>query len=99
MSITEKDFLTLIAPRVSEKTARLQVEHNQYVFDVQSTATKTDVKSAVEAMFKVKVTSVQVANIKGKVKAFRGRTGQRQGVRKAYVTLAEGQTIDLGSKA
>jgi large subunit ribosomal protein L23 len=96
---TEKIYLTLLAPKVSEKAARIQTENNQYTFQVATTATKADVKTAVEAMFKVKVTSVQVANIKGKTKAFRGRLGQRQGFRKAYITLAEGQTIELGAKA
>lgn len=97
--MTEKLFLTLVAPRVSEKTARIQSDLNQYTFEVAPGSTKLDVKAAVEAMFKVQVTSVQVLNTKGKTKAFRGRQGQRQGIRKAYVTLAEGQTIELGVKA
>jgi large subunit ribosomal protein L23 len=96
---TERDFEVLRVPHVSEKTARVQGLHNQYVFKIDGTATKVEVKSAVEAMFKVSVTSVQVANIKGKAKTFRGRVGQRQGYRKAYVTLAEGQSIDFGVKA
>jgi large subunit ribosomal protein L23 len=96
---TERNFEVLRTPHVSEKTARVQALNNQYVFKIDSTATKTEVKSAVEAMFNVKVTAVQVANIKGKTKAFRGRQGQRQGYRKAYVTLAEGQAIDFGLKA
>lgn len=96
---TERDYLVLRAPHVSEKTARVQALHNQYVFKIDTTATKAEVKSAVEAMFKVKVDSVQVANIKGKSKAFRSRQGHRQGYRKAYVTLSEGQSIDFGLKA
>jgi large subunit ribosomal protein L23 len=99
VATTERDFIVLRTPHVSEKTARVQAAHNQYVFKVDSTATKTEVKSAVEAMFKVKVESVQVANIAGKAKAFRSRQGKRQGYRKAYVTLGEGQTIDFGLKA
>jgi large subunit ribosomal protein L23 len=97
-SITERDYMVLRAPVVSEKTARQQGANNQYVFKVDSTATKTEVKSAVEAMFKVNVTGVQVVNIKGKRKNFRGAQGQRQGSRKAYVSLADGQTIDFGVK-
>jgi large subunit ribosomal protein L23 len=87
------------APHVSEKTARLQESANQFVFEVAADASKGDVKSAVEAIFKVKVESVTVVNVKGKRKAFRGRTGKRGTWRKAYVSLGEGQTIDLVAKA
>lgn len=87
------------APHVSEKSARLQETGNQYVFEVVSGASKHDVKAAVESMFKVKVDSVTVVNVKGKVKAFRGRNGKRGTWRKAYVRLGEGQTIDLVAKA
>ena len=83
------------APRVSEKTARLQEVSNQYVFEVATTATKADVKSAVESLFNVKVESVNVLNVKGKTKTFKFRQGRRGDWRKAYVTLAEGQSIDV----
>jgi len=83
------------APRVSEKTARLQEVSNQYVFEVAKTATKADVKAAVEQVFGVKVEAVNVVNVKGKAKAFRQRMGRRSDTRKAYVTLAEGQSIDV----
>jgi len=86
------------APLVSEKTARLQ-ETNQYVFEVASGATKADVKSAVESLFNVKVEGVNVLNVKGKNKTFRNRAGSRGDWRKAYVRLAEGQTIDVMAKA
>jgi large subunit ribosomal protein L23 len=86
------------APLVSEKTARLQ-ESNQYVFEVASTATKADVKSAVESLFNVKVEGVNVLNVKGKTKAFRNRAGTRGDWRKAYVRLADGQSIDVMAKA
>ena len=86
------------APRVSEKTARIQ-EMNQYVFEVASTATKADVKSAVESLFNVTVEAVNVMNVKGKNKTFRNRAGRRGDWRKAYVRLAEGQTIDVMAKA
>ena len=88
----------LRAPHVSEKSTRLS-EHNQYVFAVAPDATKADVKSAVELMFDVKVEQVNLVNTKGKVKAFRQRAGSRQGKRKAYVRLADGQTIDVSAKA
>jgi large subunit ribosomal protein L23 len=87
------------APRVSEKTARLQEQSNQYVFEVATTATKADVKSAVESLFNVKVEAVNVVNVKGKAKAFRNRAGRRGDWRKAYVRLADGQTIDVMAKA
>ena len=87
------------APRVSEKTARIQEQSNQYVFEVATTATKADVKAAIEQIFEVKVESVNVVNVKGKQKAFRSRMGRRGDWRKAYVKLADGQTIDVTAKA
>ncbi|GAB2652225.1 MULTISPECIES: 50S ribosomal protein L23 [Arenimonas] len=89
----------LRAPRVSEKTARIQEQSNQYVFEVATTATKADVKAAVESLFSVKVEGVNVVNVKGKQKSFRNRAGRRGDWRKAYVRLAEGQTIDVMAKA
>ena len=83
------------APRVSEKTARLQEVSNQYVFEIAKTATKADVKAAVEQIFDVKVEAVNVVNVKGKAKAFKNRQGRRNDWKKAYVTLAEGQSIDV----
>src|SRR3546814_10615512 len=70
-----------------------------YVFEVATTATKADVKAAVEQLFNVKVEAVNVLNVKGKVKSFRFREGRRNDWRKAYVRLAEGQTIDVMAKA
>jgi large subunit ribosomal protein L23 len=87
------------APRVSEKTARLQEVSNQYVFEVATDATKADIKLAVEKLFDVKVEAVNVVNVKGKKKAFKFRMGRRADWRKAYVTLAEGQSIDVMATA
>ncbi len=92
-------YSVIRAPRVSEKTARLQEVSNQYVFEVSKDATKADVKAAVEEIFEVKVAAVNVLNVKGKVKAFKNRTGRRGDWRKAYVTLADGQAIDVTAKA
>ena len=89
----------LRAPVVSEKSARLQELSNQYVFEVARDASKTDVKAAVEQLFSVKVDNVTVVNLKGKRKSFRFQPGRRSDRRKAYVRLAEGQSIDLGAKA
>lgn len=96
--INERLFSVLRAPKVSEKTARI-AESNQYVFEVAKTATKGDVKAAIEHLFNVKVLAVNVANIKGKSKSFRQRAGRRSDKRKAYVRLAEGQTLDVTATA
>jgi large subunit ribosomal protein L23 len=88
-------FEVIRAPRVSEKTARLQEVSNQYVFEVAKNATKADVKAAVEQLFDVKVAAVNVVNMKGKSKSFKFRQGRRGDWRKAYVTLAEGQSLDV----
>ena len=89
----------LRAPRVSEKTARLQEQSNQYVFEVSTEANKLEIKEAVEKIFGVNVRAVNVVNVKGKQKSFRNRAGRRGDWRKAYVRLAEGQSIDVMAKA
>jgi large subunit ribosomal protein L23 len=94
----ERILDTLRAPHISEKSARL-AENNQYVFLVAPAATKADVRAAVEKLFDVKVEQVNLVNVKGKVKSFRFRAGNRQGKRKAYVRLADGQAIDVSAKA
>lgn len=96
---SEKILSILRAPHVSEKTARLQELANQYVFEVSQTATKADVKTAVEQLFSVKVEGVNLVNVKGKSKSFKFRTGRRGDWRKAYVRLADGQSIDVMAKA
>ena len=90
-----KLYEVIRAPRVSEKTARLQEVSNQYAFEVAVDATKADIKAAVEKLFGVKVEAVNVVNVKGKSNSFRFRAGRRGDWRKAYVTLAEGQSIDV----
>ena len=97
--MTTNVYEVIRAPRVSEKTARLQEVSNQYVFEVATTATKADVKAAIEQIFDVKVESVNVVNVKGKSKTFRNRAGRRGDWRKAYVRLADGQSIDVTAKA
>ncbi|HET7593347.1 MAG TPA: 50S ribosomal protein L23 [Rhodanobacteraceae bacterium] len=98
MNKQERILDTLRAPLVSEKTALLSAS-NQYAFEVAADATKADVKAAVEQLFDVTVERVNMVNIHGKSKSFRFRQGTRQGKRKAYVRLAEGQTIDVMAKA
>jgi len=93
----ERILQVLLAPHVSEKSALMADAAGQYVFKVLPTATKTEVKAAVESLFEVKVQSVNMINLKGKRKVFKGRQGQRNGVRKAIVRLAPGQDIDFAS--
>lgn len=95
---SEKILTVLRAPHISEKTARLQELSNQYVFEVSQEATKADVKAAVESLFDVKVADVNLLTVKGKRKTFRFRAGRRGDWRKAYVKLAEGQSIDVMAK-
>ncbi len=95
---SEKILGVLRAPHISEKSARLQEQSNQYVFEVSQVATKADVKAAVESLFDVKVEGVNLLTVKGKRKTFRFRSGRRGDWRKAYVKLAEGQTIDVMAK-
>ena len=94
-----RHYEVIRAPRVSEKTARLQEVSNQYAFEVAKDATKADIKVAVEKIFDVKVKAVNVVNVKGKTKTFKFRAGRRGDWRKAYVTLAEGQSIDVMTTA
>lgn len=95
MTVNTNIYDVIRAPRISEKTARLQEVSNQYAFEVSREATKADIKAAIEKLFDVTVESVNVVNVKGKAKSFRQRQGSRGGSRKAYVKLAEGQSIDV----
>ena len=91
----ERMHQILVSPHVSEKGTLLAEEQNQHVFRVLSTATKAEVKAAVEGMFKVKVEKVRILNVKGKAKRFGGRLGKRSDLRKAYVTLVSDNDIDF----
>ena len=81
-------------PVITEK-ATMASEHGAVVFQVAMDATKPQIKEAIEAIFSVKVKAVNTTITKGKVKKFRGRTGERSDKKKAYVTLEEGNTIDV----
>lgn len=83
-------------PVVTEKST-MASEHGQVVFDVAIDATKTEIKAAVEALFSVKVKAVNTLVRKGKVKRFRQRLGVRNNVKKAVVTLVDGQSIDIST--
>jgi large subunit ribosomal protein L23 len=89
----------LIAPHVTEKTSLAMQNNNQYTFRVRRNATKTDIKAAVELMFEVKVSGVQVVNEPGKARRFGKLQGRTQDWKKAYVSLAKGQAIDYEARA
>ena len=91
----ERLMKLLVEPLVSEKSARLADTARQFVFKVMPDASKPEVRQAVELMFDVKVASVQLANVKGKVKRFGNRLGRRAAWKKAYVTLQAGHDINL----
>ena len=80
-------------PVVTEKTTKIS-ENNQFVFKVQNTSSKLDIKKAVEKIFKVKVKSVNTVKIKGKIKVFKGTKGKRNDYKKAIITLKSGETLD-----
>jgi large subunit ribosomal protein L23 len=90
----ERMYNIILAPVITEKSTQGS-EHNQVTFRVVKDATKPEVKAAVEALFDVKVKAVNTLNQKGKIKRFRGRLGKRNDVKKAIVTLEEGQMIDV----
>jgi len=91
---TARHYDTVLAPVITEK-ATLLSEQNKVVFRVAADASKDEIAAAVESLFKVNVTKVNTLNVKGKTKRFRGITGRRSDVKKAIVTLADGQSIDI----
>ena len=91
----ERLMKVLLSPIVSEKSTRLADANRQFAFKVQPNASKPEVRKAVELMFDVKVTGVQMANVRGKTKRFGQKEGKRADWKKAYVTLAEGHDIDF----
>jgi len=92
----------LVAPIVSEKATRVGEKHNQVLFKVLRNATKPEIKAAVELMFaaqKIEVASVQIVNAKGKSKRFGRSIGRRDHIKKAYVSLKEGQQLNFSGEA
>ena len=94
MAATARHYDVIQSPIITEKATRLS-ELNKVVFKVADDASKDEIAAAVEELFKVKVTKVNTLNVKGKTKRFRGTLGRRSDVKKAIVTLAEGQSIDI----
>ena len=93
-AIDNRHYDVILAPHITEKST-LVSEHNAVVFKVAGDATKPEIKAAVEALFSVKVTGVNTIVQKGKTKKWKGRPYTRSDVKKAIVTLADGQSIDV----
>jgi large subunit ribosomal protein L23 len=91
-----RHYDVVLAPHITEKSTMLS-EHNAVVFKVANGASKPEIKAAVEALFGVNVTGVNTIVTKGKTKRWKGQTYQRSDAKKAIVTLAEGETIDITS--
>ena len=94
MSTDPRHYDVIVSPVITEKATN-QSEQNKVVFKVKKSATKPEIKAAVEKLFDVKVKSVNTLIRKGKVKRFKGTLGQQSDVKKAVVTLAEGNTIEV----
>ncbi len=94
MSVKPEHYDVIRKPIITEK-ATMASENGAVVFEVAMDSTKPEIKSAVEALFGVKVKAVNTTITKGKVKRFRGQLGKRKDTKKAYVTLEEGNTIDV----
>ena len=90
----DKKYSVISAPLITEKSTIVS-EHNQVIFRVPLVSTKPEIKAAVESLFGVQVVAVNTLRQKGKVKRFRGRLGKRADTKKAIVTLAEGNSIDI----
>ncbi|MEJ0086960.1 MAG: 50S ribosomal protein L23 [Pseudomonadota bacterium] len=94
----EKLINVLLAPHITEKTSLAMQNNNSYAFRVRRDSTKPDIKAAVELMFGVKVAKVNLVNEIGKTRRFGKTLGRTQDLKKAYVRLAPGQTIDYEAK-
>jgi large subunit ribosomal protein L23 len=91
-----RHYDVIVSPAITEKST-MASEQNQVVFNVAKKASKPEIKAAVEALFGVKVTAVNTLVRKGKIKRFRGTVGRQSDVKKAVVTLADGQSIDVAT--
>lgn len=91
-----RHYDVIVSPAITEKST-MASENNQIVFNVAKKATKPQIKAAIEALFSVKVVGVNTLVRKGKIKRFRGTIGRQSDVKKAIVTLADGQSIDVAT--
>lgn len=96
MSAAARHYDTILTPIITEKSTIVS-EFNQVIFEVPLSANKVEIKDAVEELFKVSVTAVNTMRVKGKTKRFRGIPGRRKDVKKAIVTLKDGDTIDIST--
>ncbi len=96
MSVAARHYDSIVSPIITEKSTILS-ENNQVVFEVAINATKPEIKEAIEQLFSVTVTAVNTLKLKGKTKRFRGIAGRRKDVKKAIVTLKDGDTIDIAT--
>ncbi|NNE58586.1 MAG: 50S ribosomal protein L23 [Hellea sp.] len=96
MSVAARHYDVVVAPVITEKSTILS-ENNQVVFEVAIDANKAEIKDAIENLFKVTVTAVNTIRVKGKTKRFRGIPGRRKDIKKAVVTLKDGDTIDIAT--
>jgi large subunit ribosomal protein L23 len=95
-TVDNRHYDVVLAPHITEKSTMLS-EHNAVVFKVAGTASKPEIKAAVEALFNVSVTNVNTMITKGKTKKWKGQAYTRSDAKKAIVTLAAGQSIDITS--
>ncbi len=91
-----RHYDVIVSPAITEKST-MASDRNQVVFNVAKKATKPEIKAAIEALFSVKVMAVNTLIRKGKVKRFRGTVGRQSDVKKAVITLADGQSIDVAT--
>ncbi|MDR1009186.1 MAG: 50S ribosomal protein L23 [Rickettsiales bacterium] len=94
VKVSAKTYSVLLRPIITEKSSLLN-EQGKVAFEIAKSATKGDVKSAVEALYKVGVKGVNIVNRPGKTKRFKGIVGRTSDIKKAYVTLADGAKIDI----
>ena len=98
--MAEKEiYATIVRPLLTERSTILKEKHNQYLFETALSATKPEIKKAVEELFKVKVDSVRTMIVRGKFRRFGKGGGMRSDWKKAFVTLLEGQKIDFAEQA
>ena len=96
MSAAARHYDTILTPIITEKST-IASEFNQVIFEVPLSANKVEIKDAIEELFKVKVMAVNTMRVKGKTKRFRGIAGRRKDIKKAIVTLKDGDTIDIAT--
>lgn len=91
----ERLLQVILTPHISEKATIAAEKHNEYVFQVVESATKPEIKDAIEFLFETKVKSVRIVNVKSKERMFRGVKGKKKGWKKAYITLQADQKLDI----